>query len=207
MEKKISKRKKWTRRAFLVVGGLTGTGLLVGLGGLIHVNRAIRQYSGIGMGEGDSLNAWIRIAPDNTITLAIPRVEMGQGAHTGLSMMIAEELEVDMESIRIVHPQPESPYANVSLLSDETINFFDGYSIQEKLYSYLTIVATGGSTSIKDGYFNMRYAGAAAREMLRKAAAKKWKTDLKNCLAESGYIINQIQQREAFLWRIGIRCC
>ncbi|MDX2306491.1 MAG: molybdopterin cofactor-binding domain-containing protein [Microscillaceae bacterium] len=196
MEEKKSKKNKWTRRAFMIAGGVAGTGLLVGIGGLIHVNQTIRYYSGKGLGEGSSLNAWIRIAPDNTITLAIPRVEMGQGSYTGLAMMIAEELEVDMESIRIVHPQPESPYANLFIFAQSETNIFDGYSINEKLFSYLNLVITGGSSSITDGYYNMRYAGATAREMLKKAAAQQWKTDVKNCKAESGFIINQGNQEK-----------
>ncbi|MEL6143312.1 MAG: molybdopterin cofactor-binding domain-containing protein, partial [Bacteroidota bacterium] len=87
--------KKWTRRAFIATGGLAGAGLLVGTTGLLYLNNRIRKYSGWGLGPGTSMNAWIRIAPDNTITLAIPRVEMGQGVHTSLPMLIAEELEVN----------------------------------------------------------------------------------------------------------------
>lgn len=196
MQENKSKKKKWTRRAFLIAGGVAGTGLLVGVGGLIHVNRTIRYYSGVGMGDGSSLNAWIRIAPDNTITLAIPRVEMGQGAYTSLAMLIAEELEVDMESIRIVHPQPESPYANLFIIAQAETNIFDGYSLKEKLFSYINLVVTGGSSSITDGYYNMRYAGATAREMLKKAAAKKWKTKVDNLEAKSGFIINKKNQEK-----------
>lgn len=190
MAENKSKKNKWTRRAFLVAGGLAGTGLVVGVGGLLYVNKQIRKYSGEGLGEGASLNAWVRIAPDNSITLAIPRAEMGQGAYTSLPMLIAEELEVPMSSIKVVHPQPASPYANTFMLSQTAPNFFNGYSFQEKLFSYLTLVVTGGSTSISDGYNNMRYAGAAAREMLKQAAAKEWGVAVSNLTAKEGYIIN-----------------
>ena len=67
------------RRTFLITGGVAGGGLLVGVGGLSYINSKIKEYSGIGMGEGHSLNAFIRIAPDNTITLAVAKIEMGQG--------------------------------------------------------------------------------------------------------------------------------
>lgn len=188
MSNSTSKKKKLTRRAFLITGGLAGAGLVVGIGGLLHVNKKIREYSGTGMGDGASLNAWIRIAPDNTITLAVPRAEMGQGVYTSLPMLVAEELEVDMNSIKVIHPQPEAPYANTYMLTQEAPNFFKGYSLQQKMFSYLTIVGTGGSTSVADAWDNLRYAGATAREMLKQAAANRWKVDVSELTAESGFI-------------------
>jgi len=187
---KQNKKGKWTRRAFIGAGGLAGVGLLVAVGGNVYLNKKVKKYSGIGMGEGDSLNAWIRIAPDNTITVAVPRAEMGQGVYTSIPQMIAEELEVEMSTIEVIHPQPEPPYANTFLLTQKEPNAFKGYSLIEKIYASLPIIATGGSTTIPDGYNNMRYAGATAREMLKMAAADKWGIDVTECKAESGHIIN-----------------
>ena len=184
------KKNKWTRRAFIATGGVLGTGLVVGIAGLTHVNKKIKKYSGVGMGDGASLNAWIRIAPDNTITIAVPRAEMGQGIYTALPMMIAEELEVDMRRIKVIHPQPESPYANTFMLTQKEPNAFKGYSLQEKIFAYLPVIATGGSTSVADGFNNMRYAGAMAREMLKEAGARKWGISRDKCAAEAGNIIN-----------------
>lgn len=181
---------KWTRRAFIGVGGLAGVGLVAGIGGFMYMKSAVRKYSGQGLGDGDSLNAWIRIAPDNTITLAVPRAEMGQGVYTALPQLIAEELEVDMSTIKVVHPQPESPYTNNLLMTQEAPNIFKVYTAKETLYSFLPIIATGGSTSIADGWNNMRYAGATAREMLIRAAAKKWNISPSDCKAENGQIVN-----------------
>lgn len=194
MSENTSRKRKLTRRAFMITGGILGTGLIVGAAGLVTVNKRIRKYSGIGMGEGSSLNAWVRIAPDNTITVAVPRSEMGQGVYTSLPQLVAEELEVPMSSIKVVHPQAESPYANTYMLSQEPPNFFDGYNMNEKLFSYLTLVATGGSTAIPDGFLNMRYAGATAREMLRRAAAKRWGVPVKDCEARGGFMINRSNQ-------------
>jgi len=185
------KRKIFTRRNFLITGGVVTTGLVIGVAGLnAHVNKKIRRYSGAGIGEGAMLNAWVNIAPDNTVTLAIPRAEMGQGIYTSLPMLVAEELEIDMDQIEIVHPQPESPYANTFMLTQEEPNAFKGYSLMEKVYAYLPIIGTGGSTSIPDGYNNMRYAGATAREMLKQAAAEKWGVDRSEVTAENGHVIN-----------------
>ncbi len=189
-KKERSTLGKWTRRGFIGVGGLAGVGLLVGIGGTVWLNKKIKKYSGSGMGEGNSLNAWIRIAPDNTITVAVPRAEMGQGVYTSLPQIIAEELEVDMSTIKVIHPQPESPYSNTFVMTQKEPNAFKGYSMMEKVYAALPLIATGGSTSIPDGYNNMRYAGATAREVLKTAAADKWDIDIKDCRAENGYIIN-----------------
>ena len=190
-ENQGKKKNKWTRRAFIATGGLLGTGLVVGVGGLVYVNKAIKKYSGKGMGDGASLNAWIRIAPDNTITMAVPRAEMGQGVYTSLPQMIAEELEVEMTKIKVMHPQPESPYANTYMLTQKHPNAFKGYSGMEKFLAFLPMVGTGGSTSVADGWFNMRYAGATAREMLIKAAADQWDVSPSDCYAENGQVINR----------------
>lgn len=198
MTKDKTRRKKLTRRAFIITGSLAGTGLVVGVGGLMHVNKAIKKYSGIGMGEGASMNAWISISPDNTITVAVPRAEMGQGVYTSLPMLIAEELEVDMNSIKVVHPQPDRPYANTFMLTQKEPNAFKGYSLMEKVFAYVGIVGTGGSTSIPDGFNNMRYAGATAREMLKKAAADQWGVSVSSCRAEEGYIIHDKHERLSY---------
>ena len=186
---------KWTRRAFIGTGGLVGTGLIVGIGGIAYVSKQIKKYSGEGMGQGSSLNAWIRISPDNSVTIAVARAEMGQGVYTSLPQLVAEELEVEMSKIRVIHPQPESPYSNTFLLTQEEPNAFKGYKMMEKILAYMPLIATGGSTSIADGYTNMRYAGATAREMLIEAAANQWGVDKENCFAENGQVVNR-QNRE-----------
>jgi len=185
------KRNKWSRRAFIGTTGLLGTGLVVGVGGMAYVSKQIKKYSGAGLGTGDSLNAWIRIAPDNTVTLAIARAEMGQGVYTSLPQMIAEELEIEMNKIKVVHPQPEAPYSNTFLMTQESSNIYKGLSAMEKIYSFLPLVGTGGSTSVADGWYNMRYAGATAREMLIQAAAERWDVPISDCYAENGQVINR----------------
>ena len=185
-----TKKGKWTRRAFMVTGGLLGGGLVVGVAGMAHVNRKIQEYTGRGLGDGASLNAWIRIAPDNSVTLAVARAEMGQGVYTSLPMLVAEELEVDMASINVVHPQPERPYANIFMVSQAEPNAYEGYSVVQKMFAFLNIVATGGSASLPDAFTNLRYAGATAREMLKQAAATRWGVDVNRCEAKQGYIVN-----------------
>ena len=182
---------KWTRRAFIATSGLAGAGLIVAVGGNMYVNKAIKKYSGAGMGEGASINAWVRIAPDNTITMAVPRAEMGQGVYTSLPMLLAEELEVDMNQIEIVHPQPESPYANTAFLDPNPRKAYGSYSMMQKVSAFLPVVGTGGSTSVKDLYDHLREMGATAREALIAAAAEKWGVKAADCYAESAHVINK----------------
>ena len=182
---------KWTRRAFIATSGLAGAGLIVAVGGNMYVNKAIKKYSGKGMGDGASLNAWVRIAPDNTITMAVPRAEMGQGVYTSLPMLLAEELEVDMNQIEIVHPQPESPYANTFFLDPNPRKAYASYSVMAKVAAFLPVVGTGGSTSVKDLYDHLREMGATARAALIAAAAEKWGVTATDCYAESAHVINK----------------
>lgn len=191
MSKEKSKKRVFTRRNFMITGGVLTTGLVVGVVGLnSHVNKKLKKYSGTGMGDGESVNAWIRIAPDNSVTVAVARAEMGQGVYTSIPMLIAEELEIPMESIAVIHPQPESPFANTFMLTQKEPNIFKGYAMDEKLFAYLPMVGTGGSTSIPDAFNNMRYAGATAREMLKQAAADQWGISRNDVSAELGHVIN-----------------
>ncbi len=179
------------RRTFLVTGGIVGGGLVVGIGGGIsYFNRKIEVYTGLGMGEGESLNAWIRIHPDNTVTLAVARTEMGQGVYTSLPMLIAEELEINLSAVKVVHPQPEGPYANVFMANMKPRAADGSLTFTEKIFSFVPNIITGGSTSIRDAYVHQRVIGAMAREMLISAAAKKWKVGPEDCRAENGQVLN-----------------
>ncbi len=195
-KKQRTRGQKITRRAFMALGGLVGGGLVVGAGGLVYITKAGKKYSGKGF-EGNQLNAWISVLPDNTILVAVPRSEMGQGVNTSLPMLVAEELEVEMSAIKIVQPQPEGPYANSVMLTHNPrtdLSFgstFDMSRIMDKVTAFLPLVATGGSTSIVDGYNVMRCAGAVARESLIQAAAKKWDVDASGLYAEKGHVINK----------------
>ncbi len=98
------------------------------------------------------LNAWVRIAPDDTVTLLLSQSEMGQGVYTSLPMILAEELECDWPKVRIEMAPVGEAYQNPA------------FHMQ----------GTGGSTSVRAFMQPLRQAGAAAREMLKLAAAKRW---------------------------------
>ena len=180
------------RRGFIISGGIIGGGILVGIGGLTHVNRKIAKYSGLGMGEGTSLNAFVRIRPDNSVTLAIPKIEMGQGVYTALPQLIAEELEVGMDQIRVVHPQAEGPYANLFMAEEAPRDPYGALTTMQKVFAYVPNIITGGSTSVRDEYDHLRVVGATAREMLKSAAAKVWNVNSDKCQAQNGKISNTV---------------
>jgi len=180
------------RRTFLIAGGVVGGGLLVGIGGFnYYVNKRIKEFSGIGMGEGDSLNAYVRIRPDNTIVLAIPRTEMGQGIYTALSQLIAEELEADFSKVEVVYPQGESAYTNFFIAEMKPADFEGGLTMMQKIFAIIPNILTGGSTSVRDAYDYYRRMGAMAREMLIAAAAKEWQVSPQDCYAEKSMVINK----------------
>ena len=180
------------RRTFLIAGGVLGGGLLVGVGGFnYYVNKRINEFSGIGMGEGDSLNAYVRIRTDNTIVLAVPRTEMGQGIYTALSQLIAEELEADFSKVQVVYPQAESAYTNFFIAEMKPADFEGGLSMMQKIFAIIPNIITGGSTSVRDAYGYYRYMGAMAREMLISAAAKEWQVSPEDCYAEKSMVINK----------------
>ena len=196
---KKKKMGKWSRRAFIGTGGLIGVGLVVGIGGNMYLNKVSKQFSGKGMGDGNSMNAWIRISPDNKITIAVPRSEMGQGVYTSIPMLVAEELEVDMKEVKIIQPQPEPAYANTLLLNPNPKDIYSSLTFMEKIAHFLPLVATGGSTTIADGFDQLRAAGASARVMLTREAANRWGVSEADCYAENAHIINR-KSKEKFTY-------
>ena len=148
-----------SRREFVGAGIAAGAGLVIGFY-LPHGNRSRK--------ESFSPNAYLRIAPDNKVTIVVARSEMGQGIRTALPMILAEELEAEWKQIEI-----EQAGAS-TLFGDQT---------------------TGGSASIRTTWDPMRKAGAIAREMLISAAALTWGVPRSACAAESGHIKHAASNR------------
>lgn len=148
-----------SRRDFLKTSALTTGGLLLG----VALPGAQLQAAG----TVHTPNAWVHIADDNTITLLSARSEMGQGVYTSLPMLIAEELNVDLNQIKVAIAPPNAVYVNALL----------GAQI------------TGGSSSVRDGWEKLRLGGAQVREMLISAAAEKWGVDRGSLKAEHGRVL------------------
>jgi isoquinoline 1-oxidoreductase beta subunit len=112
-------------------------------------------------------NAYLRIRSDNRITVVVGLSEMGQGVHTAIPMLVAEELDADWSRVRVEQAPVDQAFIN----------------------PIFGIQATGGSTSVNGAWEPMRKAGAAAREMLLAAAAKSWGVDPSQCRTERGAVI------------------
>src|SRR3954471_3800724 len=113
-------------------------------------------------------NAFVRIGADNTVTVIVKHLEMGQGTYTGLPTLVAEELDADWAQVRVEGaPADAKHYANLSWGEAQ---------------------GTGGSSSLPNSYEQMRKAGAAARVMLVRAAAEKWKVSATSIKVSNGVV-------------------
>ena len=160
-----------SRRQFLSAGASLGGGLLIGFTIGPAISAADAQSANSASFAPD---AFIRIDPSGQVTLIMSYVEMGQGTYTSIPMLIAEELEVELKSVRLEHAPPSDKlYAN-------------------PLFGFQ---ATGGSTAIRAAWEPMRRAGATARTMLVQAAAQRWRVEPTSCRAEKGEVIHAASGR------------
>lgn len=153
-----------SRRSFLKASAAIGGGLVLSL----HLPSS-RNTARASEAAGFEPNATIRIDGNGEIFLTMPYVEMGQGTYTAIPMLIAEELEVNLDKVHLEHAPPnEQLYAN----------------------PLLGVQATGNSNAMRGAWKPMREAGATARMMLVAAAAKQWNVDPGTCRAQGGEVIH-----------------
>ncbi|WP_277963543.1 molybdopterin cofactor-binding domain-containing protein [Pseudomonas sp. RIT-To-2] len=115
----------------------------------------------------EGFGAFVQIAEDGSVRVISPKIEMGQGAQTGIAMMVAEELEVGLDQVHIQEAPP-----NGALYTDTILQF----------------QATGGSSSTRFTWEPLRKAGATARILLTQAAALRWNVAPSQCRAEQGQV-------------------
>ncbi len=172
-----------TRRDFLKTAA---AGLVVGvyLPGLVRVGRggiaeAAPTGAGVPLDATDALfepNAFVRIAPDDTVTVLVKHIEFGQGPFTGLTTLVAEELDADWSQMRAkAAPADVTKYAN----------------------TLFGIQGTGGSTAMANSWEQMRRAGATARAMLVEAAARRWDVPAAGITVAAGVVRHAASGREA----------
>ncbi|MDR5745488.1 xanthine dehydrogenase family protein molybdopterin-binding subunit [Caballeronia sp. LZ029] len=180
-------RAGFSRRAFLKFGVTASVaasgGLLIGFSLPAASQDQNKGKSVIG-GDGvespqDGVfapNAFVQIDKSGKIVLIMPKVEMGQGVYTALPMLIAEELDVPLDSVTIDHAPPNEKLFTDPLLGGQL---------------------TGGSTSVRYAWEPLRRAGAAARMMLVAAAAQQWQCDPSSCVAQGGKVMHASGDRSA----------
>jgi isoquinoline 1-oxidoreductase beta subunit len=185
-----------SKRRFLL-GGLAAGGVLLVGWGIQPPRQRLRTASPLAMEAGAvALNGWVAIAPDGTVSVVVPRSEMGQGVNTALPMLLAEELDAPLGSVRISQAPIDKIFGNLTVLR-ENLPFHpdDRGSIKQgvqwvmsKVGRELGLMFTGGSTSVKDAWGPMREAGAVARAMLLRAAGEKWQIDAARLTTRDGFV-------------------
>lgn len=160
-----------SRRDFLKLIGGVGAGLTLGVSITNQKAFASEQSAS---GVSFEPNAFVRIGSDNTVTVMIKHVEMGQGTYTGLTTLVAEELDAAWEQM-----VPEGAPADASRYNNTLWGPMQG---------------TGGSTAIANSYMQLRTAGAVAKSMLVAAAAKKWGVNADEIVVSSGVVSHGSKQ-------------
>jgi isoquinoline 1-oxidoreductase beta subunit len=172
---------KLTRRKAIIGGTLGGGVLSVGFWLVRERDRLGSRTLFDVKADEAGLNGWVKIARDDSVTVAVPRAEMGQGIQTTLAMLVAEEMDARWEQVRVEDPPEDGVYRNVEFLIDslpfspeETGTTVDiAHWAAGKLGGVLGIMGTGGSTATRDAWLPMRTAGAVARDLLLRAAGRK----------------------------------
>jgi isoquinoline 1-oxidoreductase beta subunit len=157
-----------SRRAFLGVAAAIGGGMSLGFGIPFHTTAAEAADA------TPEVNAWVVIKPDDTVLIRIARSEMGQGTMTGLAQLVAEELECDWSKVTTEFPTPGENVARKRVWG----NF-----------------STGGSRGIRESNQYVREGGAAARDMLIRAAAAEWGVPAAECYAANSIISHKASGR------------
>jgi isoquinoline 1-oxidoreductase beta subunit len=147
-----------TRRELLKMGGLTLSVMLMPDG-----YRLLKAQE---VPKGYSPNVWINLSMDNYLTVFVNKSEMGQGVYTGLPMIVAEELDFPWDRVRVKPAPAGKPYVDPKM----------------------GLQLTGGSTSVRNMYQTLRFAGASMREMLLSSASKKLGIPKEHLKAEDGFI-------------------
>lgn len=148
------------RREFIKASAKLAGALVLGF----YLPSHVEKVSSASSAHDFRPNAWLVISPDDQIMVLVEKPELGQGSHTYVLMMIAEELEADWSKIR-VEQAPTIP------------------SIYKGLH-------TGGSGGVVHSFDDMRRAGAQAREMLLTAAAELWSVNRSDCRAKNGSVVH-----------------
>jgi isoquinoline 1-oxidoreductase beta subunit len=191
------------KRRALLLSGVGAAGALVVGWGMLPPRDRIGAVDALPVDGGEvGLNGWIKIGTDGTVILAMNRSEMGQGAHTALAMLVAEELDVPLARVRLVAAGPERLYGNVASLV-ASLPFFHPRDTEPgrelasaratrwvvaKVARELGINFTGGSSSVVDAWDVLPMAAATARARLVNAASIAWKLPAGEIVVKDGIV-------------------
>lgn len=193
-----------SRRRFLLGAAVAGGGLLLGYAATRPSRHRLANRDHASADQ-HFLTTWLRIDPDNTVTVIVPHSEMGQGVLTSLPMMAADELDADWANVRVEQAPATDLFANGVLVKGFAASmglaapaFLNGLVdfASVKAAEIMNMQITGGSSSVRfTGELGMRTAGAAAREMLIKAAAAEWSVPATEITARNSRVYHDASSR------------
>lgn len=157
-----------SRRGFLKSAAVLSGSMIIGF----NAGGALAISTGSAPAEAVGFNPFVKIGPDGTVTVVVKHFEMGQGTSTGLTTLVAEEMNVPWEQMAVEFSPSDEKYKNLA---------FGGQG-------------TGGSTAMANSYLQYRQAGAAARDMLIRAAAEQWNVEVTDVTIENGQLVNGDRQ-------------
>ena len=187
-------KPKLSRRKFLLVSAVAGGGVLIGYAATRPSRHRVANNT---LAEGGErfVTSWIRLAPDNRIKVYVPHSEMGQGIHTALGQMAADEMDADWELVEIEQAPATDLFANDAIVAglggEMAPAFLTGVINASALTAarIANLQTTGGSASVRfTGENSMRVAGAAARQMLLECAADRWGVAVEECSTELSHV-------------------
>jgi len=189
------------RRSWLLSGAAVGGALLVGWGALPPRGRLGSAALWPPAGDEVALNGWIKVTADGAIVLAMNRSEMGQGVHTALAMLAADELDVPLARVRLQPAGPDAIYGSAAGFvgalpfhaddrepGRESAGFRAARWFTLKLVRELGVNVTGGSASVADAWGPLRLAAATARARLLGAASLRWKLPVAELEVRDGVV-------------------
>jgi isoquinoline 1-oxidoreductase beta subunit len=195
----------------ILLGGAGAAGALV-VGYALWPSHRLEKANALAAKQGEQfINNWIKIARDDTITVVVPHCDMGTGIYTALPQMAAEELDADWDKVHVEAAPADAIFANGALAEgfilsgqnigpDQIPTFLRGTVANtfRTIAGYMDLQVTGGSSAIRaTGVYGMRIAGAAAREMLVKAAASRWNVPTNECSTRSNRVFHAASNRSA----------
>lgn len=186
---------KISRRRFLLSTAVVGGGVLIGYSAL-KPSKHRRANAELATGEERYVTSFIKIEPNNKITIYVPHSEMGQGVHTSLPMMAADELDAAWEDITVEQAPAIDMFANGELVKGfagefGAPSFLTGIinASAVTVAEVMNLQTTGGSSSVRfTGESSMRTAGAAARQMLVECAANRWGVAANECSTQLTHV-------------------
>jgi isoquinoline 1-oxidoreductase beta subunit len=189
------------KRRHFILGGIGAVGALAIGWVALPARQRLTTGKPLPVQQGQvALNGWVKVSADNSITIMIAAAEMGQGAHTGLAALLADEMDADWAQVKLEQAGDDGIYNNQAMILDnlpmftEEDNGIAKRSTQHVMGRILREIpgfwGTGGSSSIRDQWLPLRQAGASARALLIAAAAQMWKVPAGECRTEASRVLH-----------------